>query len=166
MDLKNKIFDCIKEHVGGEKFFDALDALLRTDSLFGFSILTVALNKPSFLDENEEFNPVVILSGKFAQAYGDIYEEDGVDVIRLEGALRFNEINNQEQYKSIIKDRYCVFIDDSYFAGTTYSRVKEMVKKCGGICTGAFVGYDGSKLLNPEVISFFRYYDHFGHEKS
>ncbi len=165
--IEEKVFQCIREFGGGQKFFDELDDLIRNDVSLVNALLEKAIFRPRWFNESDiwDSNPLVILSGKFGQVYEKIIRDASFDVLVLEGALRFNEIHDPRKYFNTIRGRYCVFLDDSYFAGRTSNKVKDLIDDCLGVYCGTFVAYDGSRLLNHEVFSLFRYYDHFGREK-
>ena len=105
-----------------------------------------------------------ISSGKFGIVFQEFIDDMGYNGIKIEGGLRSNEIQNTEQYREQIQGKYCVFVDDTYFAGRTYGKVKDMVNNLGGCILGCAVAYDGSKSYEPHVYSLYRYYDNFGQE--
>jgi hypothetical protein len=157
--IENLVFQCMSEHKGGEKFFDALDRQIAETS----ELYELLLQKSThFLPNN---STTFIVSGKFGKIYGEWLIEKGFDCVVLEGSLRFNEIQNIEQYRNKIEHKLCVFIDDSYFAGRTYRKVRDMVIELHGCTMGCVVAYDGSKEYSSDVLSLFRYYDYFGEEK-
>ena len=84
MKLNYKIAEILKQHEGGEEFFDALDAMVRGD----MDILHTFLNFVySELDYTKEYS--LILSGQFGNAIMSIYGvklfEDFSSVILVEG---------------------------------------------------------------------------------
>ena len=156
--IEQLVFECIKEHKGGEKFFDALDKqIVETSELY-----SLLLQKSKQILPNN--STTFITSGKFGKVYGEWLIENGFNCVILEGSLRFNDIENIQQYKDKINHKLCVFIDDSYFAGRTYNKVRKMVSDLNGCTMGCIVAYDGSKEYHSDVLSLFRYYDYFGEE--
>lgn len=154
--IDNIVYDCIKEHVGGEKFFDALDELIRQEIIL-FPVLTelaISMFSKSNLDK------VFITSGKFGKVYGKWLKLHGYDSVILEGSLRNNDIKDMDNYKLLLCGKESVFVDDSYFLGRTQQRVQRLVEMHDGIYKGTVVAYDGSKSeKKKDLISLFRYYD-------
>lgn len=159
--IDKMVYECIEKHKGGEKFFDELDARIKdSEEVFDALMDMACRTHPPY------HSTIYIVSGKFGVEYGKwLSKKEKFEYIVLEGNLRGNEIDNPLQYKQKIRHRFCVFIDDSYFAGRTYNKVKEMVDSLNGCMMGCVVAYDGSKEYQPHVESLFRYYDCFGEEE-
>lgn len=82
-------------------------------------------------------------------------------VIVVNGGLRGNnEIINFYDYYDI-KEKDIVFIDDSYYLGRTRDKIKYMIQKHGGNLLCTYVFYDGSRVKDDLVHSFYRYYDNY-----
>jgi hypothetical protein len=169
------VYECIAQHEGGEKFFDELDKRLAGDKQMFARLITFSMEVMDnlFCDElsPDDTKITFILSGKFGESHRVELEKKFKNIpklnsVVLEGGLRFNEIFNTSQYKSEIENSYCVFLDDSYFEGRTYGKVKKMIEDNNGVCVGCFVAYDGGKLRHTDVHSLFRYYDNFGNDKN
>ena len=157
-EMESIVNECLKQHEGGEKFFDAIDENLRNDNL----LITVMIGK---VVENEKFD-YIIVSGKFGKVFKDfslkhIGKKFSDKVIVVNGGLRGNnEIINFYDYYDI-KEKDIVFIDDSYYLGRTRDKIKYMIQKHGGNLLCTYVFYDGSRVKDDLVHSFYRYYDNY-----
>ena len=150
--LNDKIIDLLKEHKeGGEKFFDALDLMIRSD----YSIIEMFLG---FVTRDIKSN----LLGKFGfvlyNNYKSLLEELFEEIIITNGGIR----NGKKAYLEVsyLRNKEYVFLDDSFYSGATKvgieSAIKE-IKSDAKICK-TYVIYDGSKTQDKNVMSLFRYY--------
>ncbi len=57
-----------------------------------------------------------------------------------------------------IDNKNYVFIDDSYFSGTTFIKIEKFLKGHNSTIEYVQVVYDGSKVASNKVKSFFRYF--------
>ncbi len=156
MSIESLVNDCLIEHEGGEKFFNAIDERLRNDNLLMAMILSRVL-------QNESFD-YLIVSGTFGHVFKDFCiksfgENIGKVIVTVNGGIRkgniVGEIDKDFSNKNI------VFIDDSFYLGRTRDKIKELVKSKGGNLICSYVFYDGSKNKDENVHSFYRYYDHY-----
>lgn len=159
MNLNTIIKGLLKDHPeGGEKFFDALDLLIRGDS----DILSIFLD---FVMENTSKNMEygVILSGKFGYVlhnnYKDLLNKYFDGVILTNGGIRKGE----PAYLGITKlpcSKF-IFLDDSYYSGKTKSGIEEALKNIDNNAKiiDTFVVYDGGVKFDRTVHSLFRYYN-------
>lgn len=166
--MKELVFECIAQHKGGEKFFDSLDEKVKSNQDIMLQLISTASKLPNIQEFVSKAPVKIIVSGKFGEAFKQYivsFDSNLIDkIICVEGGLRFNEIKNPQDY-SILKNCYWIFIDDSYFAGRTANKVKNLVEQNNGVFLQTVVAYDGSEILQSDVTSLFRYYDHFGKEK-
>lgn len=157
-EMESLVNNCLIQHEGGTKFFDAIDEKLRNDNV----LLLMMIGK---ILTNEKFD-YLIVSGKFGNVFKDfcskhINEEFCKNIIIVNGGLRHG-IDIIDFYNSYdIKNKNLIFIDDSYYLGRTRNKIKETIAENGGnlICT--YVFYDGSKIPDESVNSFYRYYDNY-----
>ena len=160
MKLNCKIAEILKQHEGGEEFFDALDVMVRGD----MDILHTFLNFVySELEHTREYS--LILSGQFGNAVMSIYGvklfDDFSDVILVEGGLRSGKTPIIFR-QNFINNKF-IMLDDSLYSGTTRDSIErslKMVDSQAGIVK-TFVIYDGSKIKKNNLYSIFRYYDHY-----
>lgn len=153
--LNEKIAEILRQHPEGEPFFNALDAMIRGDQ----NILEAFMNFVYSKVEGKRFG--VILSGNFGNAifsaYGlDLYQNFS-DVILVSGGLRRGEI------PVIFKERLgatdYIFLDDSFYSGTTRNSIASVLGSLNGRIVKTFVIYDGAKVRQKDVLSMFRYFD-------
>lgn len=155
--IDNLVELCLKEHTGGEIFFDAIDEKLRNDDILLKMITDKVLN-------NEIFD-YIIVSGNFGNVYKKFIDtnlkELSKKIIVVNGGLRNEEniVNFWKKYN--ISMKRIVFIDDSFYLGRTRDKIEEAIKKHQGTLINTYVFYDGSKEKEENVHSFYRYYDNF-----
>lgn len=150
--------ECLKQHEGGEKFFDAIDEKLRNDNL----LLTMILGR---VLEKEKFD-YIIVSGKFGIVFKNFCtqhfdKELAKNIIVVNGSLRNEEVKITFPEEYDINNKSLVFIDDSFFLGRTRDKIKNTIENKGGNLLYTYVFYDGSKNKDSSVYSFYRYYDNF-----
>ena len=153
--LNEKIAEILRQHPEGEPFFDALDAMIRGDQ----NILKAFMNFVYSKIEGERFG--VILSGNFGNAifstYGlDLYQ-NFKDVILVNGGIRKGETPVIFKEKLVTTDY--IFLDDSFYSGTTRNAISSALGSLNGRIVKTFVIYDGAKVRQKDVLSMFRYFD-------
>lgn len=164
MKLNYKITEILKQHEGGEEFFDALDAMVRGD----MDILNTFLNFVYFeIGDTKEYS--LILSGQFGNAlmgiYGTNLFKDFSDVILVEGGLRSGKTPTIFR-QNFTKTKF-ILLDDSFYSGTTRDSIERSLKMIDSQAeiVKTFVIYDGSKVKKNNIFSMFRYYDHYKSNK-
>lgn len=159
-NLNIKIINLLKEHKeGGEKFFDALDLMIRSDC----SICNILINViENYFCLNLLKARGVILSGKFGQAFYNNFKpfltKQFKEVLITNGGIR----EGKEPYLGLtsLNCKEYVFIDDSYYSGKTMKGIEKALQNINpnAKIIKTFVVYDGSKSKNNNIISLFRYY--------
>lgn len=153
--LNEKIAEILRQHPEGEPFFDALDAMIRGDQNILEAFMNFVYNK---LD-NRQYG--VILSGNFGNAifsaYGLRLYEDFSDVILVNGGIRKGE--TPIIFKDKLETTNYVFLDDSFYSGTTRNAIASVLGSLNGRIVKTFVIYDGAKVRQRNVLSMFRYFD-------
>lgn len=164
MKLNYKIAEILKQHEGGEEFFDALDAMVRGD----MDILNTFLNFVYFeIGDTKEYS--LILSGQFGNALMSIYGtnlfKDFSDVILVEGGLRSGK--TPTIFRQNFTETKFILLDDSFYSGTTKNTIERALKVVDSQAkiVKTFVIYDGSKTKEYNLYSMFRYYDHYKSNK-
>ena len=164
MKLNYKIAEILKQHEGGEEFFDALDAMVRGD----MDILNTFLNFAySEIGDTGEYS--LILSGQFGNALMSIYGaklfEYFSSVILVEGGLRSGK--TPTIFRQTFVNTKFVMLDDSFYSGTTKDAIERALKMIDSQAkiVKTFVIYDGSKVKKNNIFSMFRYYDHYKSNK-
>ena len=153
--LNEKVAEILRQHPEGEPFFDALDARIRGDQNILEAFMNFVYNK---LD-NRQYG--VILSGNFGNAifsaYGLRLYEDFSDVILVNGGIRKGE--TPIIFKDKLETTNYVFLDDSFYSGTTRNAIASVLGSLNGRIVKTFVIYDGAKVRQRDVLSMFRYFD-------
>lgn len=157
-EMESLVNDCLIQHEGGEKFFDEIDEKLRNDNL----LLTMMIGK---ILEKESFD-YLIVSGRFGKVFKEfclnhIGEDFIKNIIVVNGGLRSGNKIDDFSNDYNIKNKNIIFIDDSYYLGRTRDKIKESITNNGGKLICSYVFYDGSKIKDKNVHSFYRYYDHY-----
>lgn len=157
-NMESLVNDCLIQHEGGEKFFDAIDEKLRNDNLLIKMMIERIL-------KNEQFD-FIITSGRFGKVFKEYCEkytdnDFTKNIIVVNGNLRKDEkvINFTDKYN--ISNKKLIFIDDSYYLGRTRDKIKNTIENNQGTLISTYVFYDGSKIKDKDVHSFYRYYDHY-----
>jgi hypothetical protein len=171
------VYKCIKDHKGGEKFFDALDDMVRNnETLFNFLM--------DLIPEEIQYNSFnIVVSGNFGIKFKNWFNKSNHSNINncicLNGSLRTDNID-KKYYGGYYKNQFCyqesfggeciaiptVFIDDSFFMGRTSDKVEKYVYDVGGEWCGIIVAYDGSKTpKRKDLKCLYRYYDRLGEIK-
>ena len=161
MDLLNKIVsDIIRQHEGGEGFFEAIDKAAQNISILR------ELIKLSIHPQLPELWYYTIVSGNFGKFFINWWSTHPLSVlwprpILVSGNLR-NCPENMESLEYLgdrIKDNKYVFIDDSFYLGRTRDAINAELNKYGSKIIKTLVVYDGSHKNDPNVVSLYRYHE-------
>lgn len=158
--LNSIVNDLLMEHEGGEIFFDHLDEIIRTnknlmDQLYENIIKHIDLR----------YINGIVVTGRFGKAF-ELYAQDRMmhyshNFIKVEGGLRKNIIRPLDGTEYDIKDGVFIFVDDSYYSGTTFWKTKNEIERLGGKIKKLFVVYDGCRDEDYNRHSLYRYYDNY-----
>lgn len=140
---------CLRDYVGGTKFFDELDKAVKYNEEI--------IDELMYFTYDEYDAPEYIASGEFGLCLNNYGY--GIEVLVPGGLRKTKTIPDLSQF--VIADHEYLFLDDSHFSGTTMQVVKEEVERCGGIWLGSCVIYDGSHEKDDNIKSLYRYYDHY-----
>lgn len=151
VDITGIVEECILQHKGGERFFDALDERIRTGRMLLRGIMS------NVIFSNLKFD-YIIVSGKFGKVFKAFCEEEYpfYKVFAINGSLR-GDGKVFTKFEDKWKGRY-IFIDDSFYSGTTMKKVETFLLNNNSNLVSTFVFYDGSKEKNDNIKSFYRYY--------
>lgn len=145
----------LKEHGGGRSFFDALDEKIK-DISSNIDIIKDLMRGKS--------NSDIITSGEFGDILYKLWKEKKIkcrSVLVVNGKLLTDNKPVHEWYPKEfdIRNKDFIFIDDSFFSGTTFRKIENFLKEYDSTIKYTQVVYDGSKIRNKKVKSFFRYYN-------
>ena len=150
---------CIDSHGGGEEYFNELDDLIKNDEDFLMSYLT-------HISQSSVKN--IIVSGGIGYKIASLKLKyswflDGYNIEYVNGSLRKGLPIQYSNWKlDSYKNQPFIFVDDSYYSGKTLRIVKTYVEEVlGGYLQDSYVFYDGSVDNLDDVVSLYRYYDHF-----
>lgn len=157
-EIKNRLNSIVKDllskHGGGRPFFNALD-----DSIKDITNQDMIL---SLVKGNS--NEWVATSGEFGDKLYNLWMEKKFrckGIVVFNGKMLTNKIGVTSFYpqKFDIENKEFVYIDDSYFSGSTSRKIDDFLKENNSKVKGISVIYDGSKSKLKNVKSFFRYYE-------
>ena len=155
--MLNDIIDkCLQKYEGGESFFDALDYEIRNNE----ALIELLIN----LIKDEKYDYIVV-SGHFGSVFKTYCKNtnklDYTSIIKVNGGLRIGKELEDFYNHYDIKNKNIVFLDDTYYSGTTKNKIVNSLLDNNANYIGTYVIYDGSKLKSDDVTSMYRYYDHF-----
>jgi hypothetical protein len=152
------VVELLKKYTGGVRFFDAIDAYWRSNR-DGWELVDEYFHAVTGLFDNIGF----ISTGRFGMFLHNRYPD--WDFLLVTGGLRSGAPMDRLDYlQGNLKGRPFLLLDDSYYSGTTFSRIAAEVERLGGRLYGAYVIYDGSPVKEERVWSLYRYYDHYSPE--
>lgn len=133
--------DMVRAHGGGTRFFDSLDAKLRSNAITSaLTVMAYAMFGPS----------KIVVTGQF----GIEYAKKFYPALVLP-SLRYG-FGSIPEVAPLDGERF-VFIDDSFYSGRTYDAARMIVDRGGGKIIGAVVAYDGAKYPWKSVYSLYRW---------
>lgn len=178
MTLNEKIVEILRQHPeGGEKFFNALDFMIRSDQNIGKTFIDWVCNYDFFhmispvaingvingQTSMESSDLGVIVTGRFGHYIISNFARELTnnfkDIIIVNGGIR--EGKDPEIFKNKLEAPGYILLDDSYYSGTTAKSISEALSKinhCVNIIQ-TFVVYDGSRGNQEFVKSMYRYYE-------
>lgn len=173
-NLNNKIANILRQHPeGGEKFFDALDFMIRSDMeildyFIKWAKIEIAKHRHSWgIPYRQKVG--VVLSGSFGRAIlsSRLKELMGLgdftfsDLLVVNGGIRSDEPVEIYKTRADFKADYWVLLDDSFYSGKTARCIADAMRKANPFSNlvQALVIYDGSKDNQGLTSSLFRYYE-------
>ena len=144
---------CSQQYIGGQSYFDGLDGRIKNDQELVWSYIDYMTLKEEVFD--------VIASGEIGVLL-QRYQRDGlipryIHMVVVNGGLRHDgQIENLPVQQ--IQGKSFIFMDDSYYSGSTAETVRQAVEAAGGKIIRNYVFYDGSPNTNENVRSLYRYY--------
>lgn len=150
---------CIDSHGGGEEYFNELDDLIKNDEDFLMSYLThiSQLSVKNIIVSGGIGYKIALLKHKYS------WFLEGYNIEYVNGSLRKGLPIQYSNWKlDSYKNQPFIFVDDSYYSGKTLRIVKTYIEEVlGGYLQDSYVFYDGSEDNLDNVVSLYRYYDHF-----
>lgn len=176
--LENIVEDILHQEGGGEQFFDKLDDAIKDPKNLD---ITLAL----FKKINEKYNPYrddfnLVVSGSYGKKILELVNQNkikcGGTFILMTGSITSHQnkmglITKNKDVKIEFQDNHIgggkefIFVDDSYYSGTTYKLIKKFIEDRGSTIKEAYVIYDGNDKKEHNRYSLYSYYDkHSGRE--
>jgi hypothetical protein len=146
-----KVQKCLETHVGGEAYFNELDAAIKSDKEFLKSFINC------IIEETNCHN--FVMSGEIGSVYFKLCSHDDIRLLLLPGGLRHGK-ELPHDVERIYKGMEFVFVDDSYYSGKTLNAVKKYIESTGAKIIANYVFYDGSRENKDNMKSIYRYYDY------
>lgn len=151
LNLTARIVSLLKKHEGGEKFFDALDDMIRND----IDILENFRNTiPPGHDQG------LLLSGQFGQVFYQTYKDQLPfrELILVNGGIRTGKVPVLGVCK--LECESYVFADDSFYSGKTRDGIEQALKSVNpnAKIVNTYVIYDGSSIKQDSVHAMYRYH--------
>lgn len=141
-----------KKYIGGRLFFNALDNEIK--NTFNQDIILQLVSGCN--------NDWVVCSGEFGNIVFDLWKSGkfkSKGVLVFNGKMTTKKIGINWYYPDInLENKEFIYVDDSYFSGSTYKKIENFLTKYNSKIKSIYVIYDGSKEKNKNVKSFFRYY--------
>jgi hypothetical protein len=158
IDIKIRLSEIVKEleskFGGGKEFFEELDNRIKDIENEDMILNLVRGNSNEWL----------ISSGGFGDRLWKLWKSGK---IKCKGLVIFNGkmltldkgVENWYPPDFDLNDKKFIYIDDSYFSGSTVRKIDSFLKKYNSSIKSVSVIYDGSKKNTNFVKSFFRYYN-------
>lgn len=150
----------VEQAVGdGTPFFDHLDEALRSDRWFMPLRMFYEMRDNKVLHGPFGGRPIqypdLALTGTFGRRFArHMQKHETFNTYVFPGNLRHEDL---PPIPLDLTGHRFVFMDDSYYRGRTYQKIKSRIEQAGGEMLWAMVLYDGSR--EPPVIpSFFRFH--------
>lgn len=160
--------DISKTTPGGNLFFDKLDSEIKKPKNID---IIVKLFEKIYQDFGLHYNLVV--SGGFGDLImflvrrGDIKCEGSI--LQVSGGLtsHFTDMDKIKKVKEVIiqkkigdiNNKDFIFVDDSFYSGTTGFSIDQFLKRLGSKILKTYVVYDGNDTKSANRIALYNYYD-------
>jgi hypothetical protein len=165
--IDNWVKSLSKEVRGGNIFFDRIDDLIKSDK-----IIIKDLFEKIYSEFGYDFNLVV--SGEIGRIILNMIKRKELscngEKLLVSGGLtsHFNDMDKIKKIKEILieyatiggfKNKDFIFVDDSYYSGTTERSIDHFLNKYGSKIIKTYVVYDGNDKISEDRISLYRYYE-------
>ena len=172
LKLNSIVDSALKTHQKGDKFFVKIDdALKRPEN----QDIIHKLFEQVYSEFGYEYN--LVLSGSFSNYILYLIRHDHIickgNILQVSGHLTSHQgeigkiTKNKEvevaSQRSDFSNQDFIFVDDSYFSGTTEMAINEFLKKFNSKVIKTYVIYDGnfhSKGEVSHIVSLYNYFEH------
>jgi hypoxanthine-guanine phosphoribosyltransferase len=156
-EVKDKLHLIIKnltkKYKGGKEFFHALDDSIKDITNQDMILALLKGNSDEWIATSGAFGDIVYKmweDGKF--------KCKGLVVFNGKMLTHKKGVNNWYPVDFDLSDKEFIYVDDSFFSGSTYKKINGFLKENNSIIKEVSVIYDGSRMKTNIVKSFFRYY--------
>ena len=156
--IKERLDELVKrlesEYDGGRPFFNALDDNIKSITNVDMTLALVKGTKKKW----------IATSGGFGDKLYKLWKDGKFEckgVVVFNGKMLTNRTGVESWYPPDFEldNKEFIYVDDSYFSGSTANKVNNFLKQHNSSVKNVFVIYDGSKEKKRGVRSFFRYYN-------
>lgn len=169
LKIKNIVNDILYKQLIGKDFFDELDLKLRDPN--NIELIYALFQK---INIRYGLNYNIVLSGKFGGYINELLKKGKIEcngtILLVSGSLTShfglqNKITKNKEVSIVektgdIEDKSFIFVDDSYYSGTTVVSINEFLSHYSSGITHTFVIYDGSDKKIKNKTSLYNYYEH------
>lgn len=156
-DIKERLDELVKEleekHGGGRPFFNALDDNIKSITNVDITLALVKGLKNEWIATSGEFGDKLYKLWKDGK-----FECKGMVVFNGKMLTNKTGVNSWYPPDFELDNKRFVYVDDSYFSGSTANKINNFLNQHNSKVKRVFVIYDGSKEKKKGVESFFRYY--------
>lgn len=166
--IDNIVKDISKTTPGGNIFFDELDSRIKTPKNLD---IIVKLFEKIYSKFGLDYNLVV--SGGFGDLVMFLLKRGDIKckgtVLQVSGGLtsHFTDMNKIKKVKEVniqkqsddINNKDFIFVDDSFYSGTTGYSIDQFLKRLGSKILKTYVIYDGNDTKSSNRIALYNYYD-------
>jgi len=157
-----------KSTPGGNVFFDKLDSEIKKPENID---IVVKLFEKIYSDFGLNYN--LVISGGFGDLIMSLLKRGDIkckgSIIQVSGGLtsHFTDMDKIKKVKEVIiqkqigdiNNRDFIFVDDSFYSGTTGFSIDVFLKSLGSKIIKTYVVYDGNDTKSPNRIALYNYYD-------
>lgn len=166
--IDNIVKDISKTTPGGNIFFDKLDSEIKKPKNID---IIVKLFEKIYSDFGLDYN--LVISGGFGDLVMFLLKRGDIKckgtILQVSGGLtsHFTDMDKIKKVKEVIiqkqigdiNNKDFIFVDDSFYSGTTGFSIDHFLKKIGSKILKTYIVYDGNDAKSPDRISLYNYYD-------
>lgn len=166
--IDNIVKSISKNTQGGNTFFDQIDKSIKNPKNLD---ITLDLFRRIYDDFGLKYN--LVISGGFGDLVMFLLKRGDIKckgtILQLSGGLtsHFTDMDKIKKSKEVIiqkqigeiNNKDFIFVDDSFYSGTTGYSIDNFLKKIGSKIIKTYVVYDGNDTKSPNRISLYNYYD-------
>jgi hypothetical protein len=172
MNIAKRIDQLVKEisikTPGGNRFFDEIDSAIKNPKNLD---IILELFKKIYSEFGYNYNLVV--SGEFGDLIGLLIKRGDIickgTFLQVSGGItsHFTDMDKIKKVKEVhiqkkrgeINNKDFIFVDDSYYSGTTEFSINLHLKKFKSRIIKTYIVYDGNDKKSKDRISLYNYYD-------